>query len=198
MSFYDTIAAFINNLLLALKGLASIGNFASNPLGAFTQNENKTNQSTQGSVPLQNETKETQAPAISTNTSKRKAITIPEHINARFNDTGSSAWANQPGGRHLGTDFGAPNGSPVYAPYTMRIVKIGHYDDEGRRGDYVIGTLNDGTEYYSGHLGNVRVNVGDTVAAGNQIASIGMYNHTHIQLRVNGILSDFEVYEKSH
>lgn len=124
----------------------------------------------------------------------RALITIPEHINARFDDTGSPAWANQPGGKHLGTDFGAPNGSNVYAPWDMTVVSTGSYKDEGRRGNYVIGTLNDGTEYYSGHLGDIAVKPGDKVHLGQKIGQIGYYNHTHIQLRINGQLSDFEKY----
>ncbi len=129
---------------------------------------------------------------------KRCRITMPESINARFNDTGSAAWAKQPGGRHLGTDFGAAVGSPVYAPYPMSIVAVGHYTDEGRYGDYVIGHLVDGTEYYSGHLQNVKVGAGDVVTCGQQIGSTNIYNHTHVQLRVNGTLTDFEEYEKAH
>jgi murein DD-endopeptidase MepM/ murein hydrolase activator NlpD len=89
-------------------------------------------------------------------------------------------------------------GSPVYAPYPMNVIAVGHYSDEGRYGDYVIGHLVDGTEYYSGHLQNVKVGVGDAVQCGQQIGETGIVNHTHIQLRVNGVLTDFEEYSKAH
>lgn len=134
----------------------------------------------------------------------RCMITIPEHINNHFFDTGSDAWVNQVftvkgktyRGIHGGVDMGAPNGSPVFAPYDMHIVAIGHYNDSGRMGDYVIGNLNDGTEYYSGHLANPRVNVGDDVKCGEQIAEIGYYNHTHIQMKQGGEVIDPEEYLK--
>lgn len=193
---FEAIANFINTLISALKGLAKIGNIASNPVGAIFGTENaeptvQQSEEREKSLPTQTEKQ--------TFSQKRARVTLPlETISARFNDTGSPAWKNQPGGKHLGTDFSSPNGSAVYAPYAMHVIKIGHYDDDGRRGDYVIGTLLDGTEYYSGHLSNVKVSVGDYINAGQQIAQIGFYNHTHIQLRVSGALYDFEQYEKTH
>jgi murein DD-endopeptidase MepM/ murein hydrolase activator NlpD len=129
----------------------------------------------------------------------RALITRPERISARFMDTGSPAWRNQwPGtpmaGRHGGTDFAAPPGSPVYAPLDMRIVKIGFYGDSGRYGYYVIGTLGDGLEYYSGHLQNVKVKEGDYVQSGDQIGQTNALAHTHIQLKRNGQIIDPEGY----
>src|SRR5215813_12768758 len=109
--FFEYIATLLNSLLAAIKNIGNVAAFVSNPLGIGTQN---VQQSGERNTPLQEqkETKEISSPSVSAQATgkKRKAITIPEQINARFNDTGSPAWANQPGGRHLGTDFGAPNG----------------------------------------------------------------------------------------
>ncbi len=204
------IANFINLIITAITKITNAASFASNPVGAIfgqsTPNEETPNESGTGEKTLPAETTNPQVPPTETKapappapaSGKRHPITIPEHINARFNDTGSSAWKNQPGGKHLGTDFGAPNGSAVYAPYNMHIIKLGAYGDEGRKGAYIMGTLDDGTEYYTGHLSAPLVRVGDYVRAGTRIASIGYYNHTHIQLRVHGTLTDFEEYEKTH
>jgi len=198
---YEQIANFFTVLFDALKNIAHIGNAVSNPLGGFIGTEST--QSTEADKTDTVRTETLQKESIVTQNQemvkrKRSMITIPEHINSRFNDTGSPAWKNQPGGKHLGTDFGAPNGSAVFAPYSMNVIRIGEYTDEGRKGNYIIGTLLDGTQYYSGHLKNVLIKNGQYVKAGTRIASVGYYNHTHIQLRVHGQLYDFELYEKTH
>jgi murein DD-endopeptidase MepM/ murein hydrolase activator NlpD len=130
---------------------------------------------------------------------ERKPITIPEHINpnARFHSTGSPAWVNQfpntpMAGQHGGTDFLAPPGSPVFAPYDMHVIAVGHYSDSGRFGDYVIGNWKNGLEYYSGHLQNVSVSVGDDVKAGQQIGETNLLAHTHIQVKQGGQVIDPE------
>lgn len=127
----------------------------------------------------------------------RALVTQPERITARFLDTGSDAWKNQfPGtpmaGRHGGTDFSAPQGSAVYAPFPMRVIAVGFYADPGRMGSYVIGTTTNGLEYYSGHLQNVQVRRGDDLAAGTQLGETNQYNHTHIQIKRGGGLIDPE------
>ncbi len=123
-------------------------------------------------------------------------ITVPESVGANFYSTGSPAWKNQPGGQHLGTDFLAPQGSAVYAPYDGVVIKLGRYTDSGRKGDYVMMTLDDGVEYYSGHLNNVAVREGRQVKAGDVLGYTNEYNHTHVQIRINGVLKDFEEYRR--
>lgn len=129
-------------------------------------------------------------------------ITIPESINptARFFSTGSPAWTNQHFvidgkdyyGIHGGTDFVAPQGSAVYAPFDMDIIAIGHYSDSGRYGDYVIATLKTGEEYYSGHLQNVAVTSGQAVKCGDKLGETNLYAHTHIQIKRAGQVIDPE------
>lgn len=145
------------------------------------------------------------APQTTPNTTAqtRHLITVPENITARFMDTGSSAWQNQfPGtamaGRHGGTDFSAPQGSSVYAPYPMRVIAVGYYPDAGRKGYYVIGILGDGIEYYSGHLQNVKTAPSVTVPSGAVLGETNDYNHTHIQMKRAGQIIDPEGYLASH
>jgi len=201
---YTAISNLLNSILATITKITNAANFASNPIGAVFgsnstgSNENDTTQGQTDESKARNTALPEKEKQTQSTVSKRSPIIIPETISARFNDTGSPAWKNQPGGRHLGTDFSAPNGSAVYAPYDMQVVRIGHYEDEGKKGDYVIGYLGDGTQYYSGHLSNVLVSPNSYVKAGTRIASIGYYNHTHIQLRVNSQLYDFEEYEKVH
>jgi len=133
----------------------------------------------------------------------RALITRPEQIGARFHDTGSEAWKKQwkgtpMEGQHGGVDFHAAAGSPVYAPYAMRVIAVSYYPDSGRLGWYIIGTLADGVEYYSGHLGSVNVVSGNSVTAGDQIGVTNEYAHTHIQMKRKGILIDPEAYLAAH
>ena len=189
---FAAIANFLNQFSAILSGLMNVLNVAksipsiSNP---FSSNDPPQSEP-QNPIETPNETKTSPA------TGKRSLITVPENITARFYSTGSPAWKNQPGGYHWGTDFSAPKGSAVYAPYDMTIVKVGYYADAGRMGTYVIGTLGDGTEYYSGHLDDVSLQAGNFVKSGTKIGVTNIYNHTHVQLRQNGKLVDFEEYSK--
>jgi murein DD-endopeptidase MepM/ murein hydrolase activator NlpD len=183
-----------NAVIGALEAIAAIATIKdyipSIPLPDF-------NGDTKTGTPVDNTTgSKPTPPAQKAPSGKRSLITIPETINARFWSNGSPAWKNQPGGYHYGTDFGAPHGSAVFAPYDMTVVKIGYYEDAGRMGHYIIGTLTDGTEYYTGHLQNVTVKSGDFVKSGVKLGETNVYNHTHVQLRQNGKLIDFEEYSK--
>ncbi len=142
-------------------------------------------------------------------TGNRHLVTIPEKVTASFHSTGSGAWLGQWEGtpmenQHGGTDFAAPSGTPVYAPYAMKVIAIGFYPDEPRRGYYVIGTLGDGVEYYSGHLNNVLVKRGELIESGTQIGQTWAWwaeagrPHTHIQMKRNGKIIDPEAYFASH
>jgi len=142
-------------------------------------------------------------PAPGPSAGGRALITQPETIGARFHDTGSPAWAGQfkgtnMEGQHGGTDFLAPAGSAVYAPYPMRVVAVGYYPDEGRKGYYVIGDLSDGVEYYSGHLVAQEATLHTNVTAGDIIGHTNEYAHTHIQMKRAGILIDPEDYLATH
>lgn len=139
----------------------------------------------------------------------RHLVTIPEHVTASFYDTGSGAWIGQwkgtpMEGKHGGTDYAAPSGTPVYAPYSMKVIAIAYYPDSGKRGWYVIGTLPDGAEYYSGHLNNILVKRGDLIESGQQLGQTWDWwgeagrAHTHIQIKVRGAIVDPEKYFREH
>lgn len=191
MHFFALIAQLINGVLNAISAVGFL-NKLSNNLPSTTVTETK--RTDQGDFTPDN-------PDVQKTLHGRCKISIPETINpnARFHSTGSSAWRNQfpntsMAGQHGGTDFTGPQGTAVYAPWDMTIIATGHYNDEGRFGDYVIGTPDhDKTlEFYSGHLDNVRVSTGDHITCGTQLGKMNLYNHTHIQIKRNGQVIDPE------
>lgn len=102
-----------------------------------------------------------------------------------FYSTGSGYWSGQYGGMHLGDDFIGNPGDPVYAPFDMQIESVGRYDDPGRFGANIQARfLADHTLYYAGHLIDVYVSNGQTVAACEVIGTLGATAgpHTHIKL----------------
>jgi murein DD-endopeptidase MepM/ murein hydrolase activator NlpD len=145
-------------------------------------------------APVQQATPAAQAPI-----GHKSVVTESMSVNAGFYATDSAAWASQ-GGMHYGTDYGAPQGSPVFMPFDCIYSMTGHYDDAARMGDYVICHLMDGVEYYSGHLEGVQAFVpGQVIAAGTVIGFTNVYDHTHIQARLpSGELIDFAQYYEEH
>jgi murein DD-endopeptidase MepM/ murein hydrolase activator NlpD len=136
---------------------------------------------------------------------KEGRVTSVENITARFASTGSPAWAGQKDGKHWGTDFAAPPGSPVFAPYAGTVNAVGAYTQPGLLGQWVQLRLADGLFLYLGHLQNRSVSVGDQVVAGQKIGETNVYAHTHVQLAphqgpcaVDGTCLDFEAYRKAH
>ena len=132
--------------------------------------------------------------------------TDPVNIGGHFWSDNSEYWAGQWNGWHNGTDFLADQGQPVYAPYNMLIEYLDYYGDSGRIGWYIQSRLDDQYLYYSGHLGDVFVKVGDYVPACTQIATIGVVNHTHVKIaspdkpvpcEATGC-DDFEAYFETH
>jgi murein DD-endopeptidase MepM/ murein hydrolase activator NlpD len=102
-----------------------------------------------------------------------------------FYSTGSGYWSGQYGGMHLGDDFVGNPGDPVYAPFDMQIEMTGEYTDPGRFGKNIQARfLADHTLYYAGHLIDVYVSSGETVAACAVIGTLGATAgpHTHIKL----------------
>jgi murein DD-endopeptidase MepM/ murein hydrolase activator NlpD len=123
---------------------------------------------------------------------------------ARFYTVSCAAWGGQPNCQHWGTDVLCVDGQPVYAPYDLIYSTTGSYpenDEAHRMGQYVIGVLPDGAEFYSGHLRDaLAAQSGQRIPAGTVIgrcrADLG---HTHIQLRMpGGQLADWERYAATH
>ena len=102
--------------------------------------------------------------------------------------TYSGRWGSE---RHEGVDIAAPVGTPVHAAADGTVVESASsvLDDRGR---YVIIRHSGGyeTRYY--HLSRRYVKVGDTVKAGQKIASEGSTGsstgpHLHFEIRKNGV-----------
>lgn len=185
MNVSDIIASIINALLSRL--------FSNQSMRADDNSGKKENTDPKSPVPVDGDKGDKEPiPGGS------HMVTIPERVTANFYSTGSPAWKNQPGGMHHGTDFSAPAGAKVYAPYSFTVARVGWYGDDGRYGFYVIGHMVGGEEYYSGHLKDVTVNAGEQVPAGAVIGYTNHLNHTHVQLRVNGKLTDFEEWRRKN
>lgn len=104
---------------------------------------------------------------------------------------------NQPAGAnffHRGTDIGAAYGSPIYAAHAGTIVYAGWF---GTYGNWIEVDNGGGTSTGYAHIrpGGIFVKVGQTVAAGQNIASIGATGaatgpHLHFETRLNEVAVD--------
>lgn len=190
MNFFALIARIINGLLSVFDTVA---------IGASMANLLPTNKP---GTESNNEPIDTDTDTTNTNTdSTRCKLSIPEVVNpnARFRSIGSGAWIGQWEGtdmedRHGGTDYTGPPGTSVYAPFAMTIITVGHYNDSGRYGDYIIGTPRHDTtlQIYMGHLNNIQVSTGDIVECGAKLGQMNIYAHTHVQIKRNGAIIDPE------
>jgi len=101
-----------------------------------------------------------------------------------------------PGGRitqglhgRNGIDFGAPLGTPVHSVAGGSVVVVMSSGWNGGYGSYVIIDHLNGTRTLYAHLGEIIVEQGDTVHAGQQISVIGMSGRTtgpHLHFEVQG------------
>lgn len=107
-------------------------------------------------------------------------VTPTMEVSAGFYDTGG-VWCFQVNCQHWGTDLLGYEGTPVYAPFEMRIIALGEYGPGPTWGQYVQGVLPDGAVLYLGHLKD-RPALGDVVAAGTLLGFTNGYHHVHMQL----------------
>ena len=103
--------------------------------------------------------------------------------------TVSSGFGDRSGGRHAGIDILAPAGAEVRAASAG----LAEYTGNAKRGygNLVILDHGDGVTTLYGHLATIRVQSGETVAAGAVIGTIGRSgnattHHLHFELRVDG------------
>jgi murein DD-endopeptidase MepM/ murein hydrolase activator NlpD len=96
------------------------------------------------------------------------------------------------GGFHTGTDFGAGNGTPIYAPAAGRVALA---EELVVRGNSVL--IDHGLGVFSGywHQSDLAVQEGQTVQPGDPIGYVGdtglvTGNHLHWEMRVGGIAVD--------
>lgn len=98
---------------------------------------------------------------------------------------------------HRGTDFAAPNGTPIYAIADGVISAAGPVNSYGNCVQVSHGTASDGNRYDSlyAHMSSIAVSQGQTVQKGEVIGYVGNTGnvfganggyHLHLELRVNG------------
>jgi murein DD-endopeptidase MepM/ murein hydrolase activator NlpD len=141
-------------------------------------------------------------------TGAKYQVTPTMEIGAHFDTVDCGSWGFQTGCQHWGTDYLAPEGTPVTTPFDLTIIALGEYPPGPTEGQYVQGTFSDGYVFYSGHLERrPDVAVGQTLPAGTLIGYTNSLNHTHIQLgppgnsgacAQDGSCVDFERYYEEH
>lgn len=97
---------------------------------------------------------------------------------------------------HRGTDIAAATGTPIWAPSGGTVVhaQMG-YNGSDRWGNTVVIDHGDGWQTAYAHMHRIDVEVGDTVAAGEQLGQIGSTGastgpHVHVELRHGGEVLD--------
>lgn len=97
---------------------------------------------------------------------------------------------------HHGIDIAAAEGTPIYAPATGWIREATTlYNDKPKYGTVVVLETEDGVTTVFTHLADFAVTTGQTVAKGDQIATVGMTGkstgpHVHIETYRNGTRVD--------
>ncbi|MEU7514746.1 M23 family metallopeptidase [Streptomyces sp. NPDC042898] len=106
-------------------------------------------------------------------------------LSASYNQ-GGAMWAH----KHSGQDFAVPTGTPVKAAGTGTVVKAGPNGggDGPAYGNAIVVKHANGTYSQYAHLSKIKVNVGQKVAAGQQIALSGNTGnssgpHLHFEIR---------------
>jgi murein DD-endopeptidase MepM/ murein hydrolase activator NlpD len=101
----------------------------------------------------------------------------------------SSGFGSRGKRRHLGIDMRSPKGSPIYAA-DGGVVTTSAY--KGSYGNLVVLNHGNGLETYYAHCDTLLVSVGDVVAQGQQIGTVGITGnatgyHLHFEVRINGV-----------
>lgn len=89
---------------------------------------------------------------------------------------------------HTGLDFAAPTGTPINAVANGTVTETGY---DGAYGNKTVVTLEDGTEIWYCHQTTIDVSVGDSVAAGDHLGTVGSTGnvtgpHLHLEVRPGG------------
>jgi len=104
------------------------------------------------------------------------------NLTAHFGEV-SYLWSSS----HSGLDLAAATGSPVRAIASSVVAEAGY---DGAYGNRVVLRLPDGTQHWFGHLNTIDVSVGEQLAAGQQLGTVGSTGHTtgphlHLEVRIN-------------
>jgi murein DD-endopeptidase MepM/ murein hydrolase activator NlpD len=102
------------------------------------------------------------------------------HLTSRFGEC-SSLWSSC----HTGLDFAAPSGTPIRAVAAGRILEVSY---AGAYGNRTRMRLSDGTEVWYCHQTSTAVEVGQQVAGGQVIGTVGSTGnstgpHLHLEVR---------------
>lgn len=100
-------------------------------------------------------------------------------LTATFGEYG--LWSNY----HTGLDFAAPSGTPLMAMARGVVTSAGY---DGAYGYKTVFRLEDGTELWYAHQTSISVSVGDVVAAGDIVGTVGATGnvtgpHVHLEVR---------------
>jgi murein DD-endopeptidase MepM/ murein hydrolase activator NlpD len=100
---------------------------------------------------------------------------------------------------HLGTDYGAPIGTPVQAIGAGRVVFAGY---KGANGNMVRLRHSNGYESLYLHLSRILVHAGDRVESGDRIGLVGKTGlatgpHLHFSILDHGVYKNFEVLRRN-
>ena len=105
-------------------------------------------------------------------------------------------WRSFDNAFHMGCDFGAPQGTPIYAAEKGTVIHT-TYDGgyNGGAGNWVVITHGNGLVTKYMHASVVYVSVGEQVERGQNIAAVGNTGnsfgaHLHFQVEVNGVAVD--------
>jgi murein DD-endopeptidase MepM/ murein hydrolase activator NlpD len=116
---------------------------------------------------------------------------------AVFTSVNCDYWSMMPGCQHLGTDYPAPVGTPVHLPEDCAFISKADTSQWGG-GYFICNLVSSGGELYLGHIQNVQgFATGETVPAGTVIGEVYPHpngSHLHVQLKMNGQLTDWESY----
>ncbi|GAA1926411.1 hypothetical protein GCM10009737_30270 [Nocardioides lentus] len=103
----------------------------------------------------------------------------------RLTNTFGLARSYYSSGYHTGLDFAAPTGTQIVAAAGGTVTEAGY---DGAYGNRTVITLEDGTEIWYCHQTSITVSVGDTVASGDPIGTVGSTGnstgpHLHLEVR---------------
>lgn len=134
--------------------------------------------------------------AAGMNTGKKVSLGIS--LIKPVSGTVTSRYGQRWGKTHKGIDIGAAKGTPIKAA-AAGTVTLASYGYNGGYGNYVIVTHSNGVQTVYGHCTTLKVSVGQKVAQGDTIATVGSTgrstgNHLHFEIRVNGVAQNPQNY----
>ena len=101
-----------------------------------------------------------------------------------------SGYGNRGGAFHIGADYAAPKGTPVYAAASGTVTRS--RSNYGGLGEGIVIKHAKGLVTWYGHLNSRSVRAGQKVKAGDKIGTVGSTgnagstNHLHFEVWING------------